>query len=32
MAGMAGPALAKRFGPVLVVLLLALLLLRRRGN
>jgi carbon monoxide dehydrogenase subunit G len=32
MAGMAGPALAKRFGPVLVVLVLALLLLRRRSN
>jgi carbon monoxide dehydrogenase subunit G len=32
MAGMAGPALAKRFGPALVVLLLALLLLRRRSN
>jgi carbon monoxide dehydrogenase subunit G len=32
MAGMAGPALAKRFGPILVVLVVALLLLRRRGN
>jgi uncharacterized protein len=32
MAGMAGPALAKRFGPVLLVVILALLLLRRRSN
>jgi carbon monoxide dehydrogenase subunit G len=32
MAGMAGPALAKRFGPVLLVVIFALLLLRRRGG
>jgi uncharacterized protein len=32
MAGMAGPALAKRFGPVLLVLVLAFLLLRRRNG
>jgi carbon monoxide dehydrogenase subunit G len=32
MAGMAGPALAKRFGPVLLVLVLAFLLLRRRSG
>jgi carbon monoxide dehydrogenase subunit G len=32
MAGMAGPALAKRFGPVVLVVILALLLLRRRSN
>jgi carbon monoxide dehydrogenase subunit G len=32
MAGMAGPALAKRFAPALLVLLVAFLLLRRRSG